>query len=291
MTEQPAPEITQHATTVDGLDITYYQAGSRGSPVVLLHGGGTDSAMLSWREALPALAGHHRVYAPDWPGYGGSQPLPGTYTLEALVNCLDGLLDHWGLEQVSLVGLSMGGGAAIGYALAHPARLDRLVLVDPYGLQKQAPGQRRSYFFIRLPFLVGLTWSLMRRSRGMTRAALGSIFASPGRVTDELVEETYAAVQDPQPAKSFYSFQRHEITWNGTRTWYGERMAEIHAPTLFIHGEKDTLVPLAEIRAAVETMPSGRLVVMEDTGHWPPREYPEEFNRLVSDFLDEEAGQ
>ncbi len=277
--------LSETTLTANGLAISYYQSGDQGSPVVLLHGGGADSAMLSWREAIPVLAVDHVVYASDWPGYGGSQVLPGEYSLEKLVACLDGLLDQCGLAKASLVGLSMGGGAAIGYALAHPERIDRLVLVDPYGLQKKAPRQRISYFYIRIPFLIGATWSAMRRDRGMVRAALKSIFADPAQVTDELIDETFAAAQDPQPGKSFYSFQRYEITWNGTRTFYGARMAEIKAPTLFIHGEKDTLVPLDEIRAAVERMPDACLEVMENTGHWPPREHPDIFNRLVSDFL------
>jgi pimeloyl-ACP methyl ester carboxylesterase len=272
-------------TRANNLNITYYQVGALGSPVVLLHGGGSDSAYLSWSETIPALAAEHVVYAPDWPGYGGSDVLPGTYTLEALVGCLDRLMDAWRLEKASLVGVSMGGGAAIGYALAHPARVDRLVLVDPYGLQKRAPNHRASFFMVHIPFLIGLTWWSMRRSRDMVRVALRSMFGDPERVSERLVDEVFTAVQDPKPGKSFHSFQRHEITWNGTRTRFAARMAEIKRPTLFIHGEKDTLVPLDEIRAAVAVMPDARLEVMEKTGHWPPREDPQALNRLVVDFL------
>jgi pimeloyl-ACP methyl ester carboxylesterase len=285
MTEEKMEEFAPQTITVNDLEIAYYQAGEQGSPVVLLHGGGADSALLSWREALPALSAEHRVYAPDWPGYGESDVLREVYSLDALVSCLDGLLDAWGLEKASLVGLSMGGGAVIAYALAHPQRVEQLVLVDPYGLQKKAPKHRSSFFYVHLPFLVDMTWRTMRGSRDMTRMALRGIFADAERVTEEMVDETYAAMQDPKPGKSFHAFQRYEITWSGTRTYYGERIAQISAPTLFIHGEKDTLVPLDEIRSAVERMPDARLEVMENTGHWPPREWPVEFNELVREFL------
>ena len=270
---------------VDSQQISYYRAGEQGSPVVLLHGGGTDSALLSWRYALPELAKSHRVFALDWPGYGKSDPLAGAYTLDRLVPILAGWMDQVGLERASLVGLSMGGGAAIAYALAYPRRVDHLVLVDTYGIQRKAPAHLVSYLYIRMPFLVSATWAAIRRDKGMTRSAVRSIFADPEGFTEEFVDELFEAVQSRSGERSFYSFQRYEMTLKGVRTNYVSVLPKIEAPTLFIHGDSDRLVPIAEIRQVVESMPDARLVVMDKTGHWPPREHPEQFNQLVLDFL------
>jgi pimeloyl-ACP methyl ester carboxylesterase len=278
-------EIEGKIVQVGGLNINYYQQGEQGSPVVFLHGGGTDSALLSWRHAIPALAAEHRVFAPDWPGYGQSDCLDEPYTMVKLVDTLDGLLTQWGLERASLVGLSMGGGAAIAYTLAHPDRVDRLILADTYGIQRKAPGHFTSYLYIKFPIMVRLTWNAVRRDKAMVRSVVRAIFADQDNLDDALVDEIFEAVQDRKGETSFYSFQKYEMTLKGLRTNYVSRLPEIKSPTLFIHGDTDKLVPVAEIRQVVSTMPAARLEVMERTGHWPPREHPEQFNQLVLDFL------
>ena len=274
----------KHAQVCDRT-IYYYQQGEHGSPVILLHGGGTDSALLSWRFAIPALAAEHRVFAPDWPGYGKSDSIDDPYTMNKIVDVLDGLITHWGLERASLVGLSMGGGAAIAYALAHPDRVDRLILADTYGIQRKAPSHFVSYLYIKFPIIVRLTWNAIRRDKAMVRSAVRAIFADQNNLDDSLVDEIFEAVQDRKAETSFYSFQKHEMTLRGLRTNFVSRLPEVTSPTRFIHGDTDKLVPVEEIRQVVNTMPDGRLEVMENTGHWPPREHPDQFNQLVLEFL------
>lgn len=116
--------------------IRYDRSGESDSAVVLLHGGGLDNARLSWRHLLPALADVHRVYAPDWPKHGGSWPWRSIADQAGLERCLGHLLDRWELRSAALVGVSMGASAALGFTLAHPERVDRLVLLDPGGLQE-----------------------------------------------------------------------------------------------------------------------------------------------------------
>ena len=179
----------------------------------------------------------------------------------------------------------MGGGAALAFSLAHPERVERLVLVDPYGIQKKAPAHRLSYILVKAPFIMNMSWQMMRANRGMTRAALRGIVADPQAITESLLDEVCQAVQDPGGQQAFYNFQRYEMQWNGVRTVYTDRLEEIDAPTLFIQGDADKLVPVEEIRRAVQEMPDARLVVMEKTGHWPAREHPAAFNRLLLDSL------
>lgn len=277
----------QEATlSLDGLELHYYVAGEPDAPaLVLLHGGGTDSAMLSWKLVHPLVAQTHRVYLPDWPGYGGSPPLPGGSTHAALLSCLEALVDAWGFDRASLVGVSMGGGLALGFTLEHPERLDRLVLVDSYALQETAPAHKLSYLYIRLPFLVRLTWALTRASRALARQALKSIFFDPNLITPELVDEVFAAVRSPGVGQAFYSFQRSELHWGGLRTCYLDRLGELRLPTLLVHGNNDTLVPLKYARRAANLIPGARLHIIPSCGHWPQREKPEEFNQALGEFL------
>lgn len=270
---------------VDGRIVQYYTAGSSGSPVVLLHGGGTDSATLSWRLLLPALGRHHRVFAPDWPGYGGSQKFRAQYSFELMVAWLGDVLDQWGLESASLVGISMGGGGALAFTLANPSRVESLVLVDSYGIQRRTAYHRLGYWMVRSTWLLEWTWSLVRRSRRMARWSLGSIFADPKNISEELVDEVFAAVQNPAGQRAFYEFQRAEMLPDRVATCFMDRLGELRLPVMIVHGRQDSLVPLADAEAAARRIEGARLEVIDGAGHWPMREKPDYFNRLVIDFL------
>lgn len=277
-------------TIVNGLRARIFTAGDSGTPVVLLHGGGTDSAMLSWRLTIPALATNHRVYAPDWPGYGASEIFAGPYSTEAMVDWLHAVLSYLGLDKTALVGISMGGGAALAYTLAYPEQITRLVPVDSYALARKAPMHLLSYLMVRMPWLIDLSWAWVRRDRRMAAWALNSIFADRRNITPDLEEEVWQAIQDPTAQRSFSSFQRYEISFSGLRTCLMDRLGEIRCPTLVIHGEKDSLVPLAAAREAAQRITGARLAVIQGAGHWPMREHSEEFNRVLFDFLSGDQG-
>src|SRR5262249_52740667 len=106
---------------VAGLRVHYLESG-QGPPLVLLHGGAVDAAGFSFHATIPALADRFRVLAPDWPGYGESASPPAPWGLADHVGFVEHFLDATGVARASLVGLSLGGGAALGLALDHPAR-------------------------------------------------------------------------------------------------------------------------------------------------------------------------
>ncbi len=281
--------IHEANVTIAGRRIHYYQAGEQGSPVVLLHGGGIDSAMVSWRLTLPALAETHVIYAPDWPGYGQSEWEGGGYSIDLLIQTLGGLLDAWGLQKTALVGLSMGGGTALGYAMAHPERVSKLVLVDSYGLSRSVSFQTLSYWFVKMPLVNPLTWWSLRRSRGLTRWTLSYILRNPQAITPELVEEVYQIMRRPGIEQAFSAFQNNEITPKGLRTSYMDQLNELPVETLIVHGDQDVLVPLKDAQEAAGRIPNARLEVLHNAGHWSSRDYPEKFNRLVAAFLADQS--
>ncbi len=282
-----AQDVSDRWVAVDGLDVHYLQAGDKGSPVLLLHGGGTDSAALSYKYVIGPLAQGHRVYAPDWPGYGQSDKPDADYSVDYYVRFLGRLMDALALPRASLVGLSLGGGIALGFTLRSPQRVDRLVLVDSYGLGWQAPWPALSYLMIRLPFVNELTWLAFAGSRWLVRQGLRGIMYNPAAVDDELVDEAHALVRQEGVGRAWRTFQRSEVAWGGLATSYVKRLHEVAVPTLIVHGAEDRLVPPAWARRAYALIPDSRLCLLPQCGHWPPREKPEEFNRCLVPFLED----
>ncbi len=270
--------------TVNGLQIRAYALGS-GEPLLLLHGGGVDGALLSWRLAMPALALNRRVIAFDWPGYGGSQPNPQHNSMDFYIEFTGAVLDALGLQRSALMGLSLGGGTALGFALAHPERVERLALVDPYGLAETVSLQHFSYSLVQADWVWTWSYTLLRKSRALTRWSLGYILARKESISPELVDEVFQVIRNPEAGKAFLSLQRAEMLPDRVRTCYMPRMAELHMPTLIVQGEQDTLVPLAAAREAVRRNPAIRLEVLPRCGHWPQRDAPDEFNRVAVDFF------
>lgn len=272
-------------TLVDGRAARVFTAGEGGgTPVLLLHGGSIDHALLSWGPVIPRLAERRRVVAPDWPGYGGSEGLGRPHGVHDLVVWLRGLLDALDIARADLVGISMGGAAALGSALATPERVRGLVLVDAYGLQSRIAAHRLAYVATRVPGLARLAYAAMRRSRRLTRSAVGTMLRDRRRLDDALVDEAWAAVRLAHAGEGFRAFLRHEVGPSGLASCYVGRFAEVSAPTLVIHGRHDHLVPLACAERAARRIPDARLHVME-TGHWPTREDPEGIARCIEGFL------
>jgi pimeloyl-ACP methyl ester carboxylesterase len=103
---------------VEGLRIHYLMAGHADAPpVLLLHGGGYDSAYLSYKPSIGSIFQYHRVFAPDWPGYGESDKPGMGYSTEYYVEFLGRLMDALSLEKASLVGISMGGAISLRFSL------------------------------------------------------------------------------------------------------------------------------------------------------------------------------
>jgi pimeloyl-ACP methyl ester carboxylesterase len=261
-------------------------AGHAGPPVVLLHGGGVDAAGFSWKYAIGALADSgHRVFAPDWPGYGDSDHPDIEYTIEYYVGVLSQILDALELPQAALAGLSMGGAAALGLALRHPHRVHGLVLVDAEGLGADVPGGHLGYLAVHIPGANAAGYALQRHSRWMVRQALAALVGDPAALGEDTVEEAYDLIRRPGAGRAFHTTQADEAGWRRLRTDYTEQLPDLAVPTLIIHGEADPLVPVAWARRAQQRIPGARLVTLPGVGHLSPREAPTAVNTAIGDFL------
>jgi pimeloyl-ACP methyl ester carboxylesterase len=255
------------------------------APIVPLHGGGTDCAELSWGATRRVLARDHRVFAPDWPGYGCSEPFRDRCTQEVLIRHLGTLLDAWKLDRATLVGVSMGGGAALGYALAHPERVERLVLVGSHGLTDRAPLHFLSWIFTHTPGLMELTWAVIRNSRFLAHHTLVPILADPTVFTGETEKNFLNSLRSRTSTRTFTQWQRSEVRFGGFRSCYRDRLGELRMPTLLVHGERDRLVPVAAAREAAERIPNAELVILPGCRHWVQRDNPDAFLRALRAFL------
>jgi pimeloyl-ACP methyl ester carboxylesterase len=270
----------------DGTAIHYLAAGDPSDPtVLLLHGGVIDCASLSWGGLLDDLAEGRHVLAPDLAGYGESDRPDADYSTAWHVGVVESFLDDRGLDSPSVVGLSLGGGVALGLALRSPDRVDHLVPVDSYGLGRDLPNGLLTWALSRVPQVNRLSLWLLARSERLTRASLGGIVVDPSSVPEEVVAELHERVGRPGAGEAFRRWRRAEVTRDGYRTDYTDRLDAVDVPTLFVHGEADDLFPVEWARAAAERVPDARLETFEGVAHWPPREAPDRLLAALDAFL------
>ena len=270
---------------VGGLRIHCLMAGQTDSPVLLLHGGGYDSASLSYGPSIGPISRSHRVFAPDWPGYGQSDKPDLDYTTEYYATFLGRLIDGLGSEKVTLVGISMGGAISLEFSLRSSQRVEKLVLVDSHGLGKEVPGRVVSYAVVRLPLLNRLVWAAMSRSRRMVGWSLRTVLHDPKAVGSSFADEVFQEAKRPGAGRAWRSWQWSEIGLSGYRTNFVDELHTLAVPTLILHGEEDRYVPVSWARRAHTLIDTSELHIFPQCGHWLTREKPTEFNRAVLGFL------
>ena len=264
---------------VDGTQLRIIDTG-QGAPVVFIHGFG--ASVYSWRKTLPAvLAAGYRVIAFDNRGFGFSdKPPPGgegerRYSNAAYARLVVALLDSLNLPSAVLVGHSMGGAIAAEVALAYPARVRGLVLIDAAGYGVRWPAVLKVG---RWPGASGVATAL--RGRWMTERLLRSTYADPSKVTEEDVDQYYA----PVPEAGYARALRGVLQDFRFDTLVG-RLGAVAAPTLVIWGADDRWIPVRDGSRLATELPRGAFVIVPRTGHAAAEESPDEVNRLLIAFL------
>ena len=271
---------------VSGLRIHCLTAGTFGPAVLLLHGSAFDAAGMSFESAISALATGCCVFAPDLPGFGESDPMPDRWGFADYSAFLCPLMTELGLQRASLVGVSMGGGIALGFALNAPQRVERLVLIDSACLDDALPGGRATWLGVHLPGLRALQWRVLASSRRLTRIALRR--ATPHRhehLTATLLDRVMRHLRKPGAATAFRDWERREVGWRGLRTSYVDRLSALTVSTLILHGADDPLVPVAVAKRANRLIPDSRLEIIPECGHLAPLDQPGAVSRALSEFL------
>lgn len=262
-------------------------AGDTGPPVLLLSGAGTDSATLSWRHLIPYLATDYRVHALDWPKQGASRPWNGVADHPRLLRCISEVLDHFGLPEVALVGMSQGGAMTLAYAIEHPDRVRRLVAIAPGGIIDFPPVVHQLLWLTaKIPLLHTTLPTMMARNRSQTELfARKTLFAEEPEDFDQIVDEVMA---ESAAGSSASDWQQNSIGPFRMRVDLRPRLAEISCPTLFIQGDSDVGIRPKFTVAAARRVPDARIEILHRTGHWANRQSPGIVNPMIKDFLDED---
>ena len=278
-------KIEKKTILVNGVNVRCFYVGNGDIPVVLLHGAGVDSAMMSWAEVMELLAEEYKVIAPDLPGYGGSERIGGEYTLQFYTDIVKGVIEAFECSPAVVAGLSLGGGICLNMALNYPELIKLLVPVDAWGIFPKLPYHRLTYWYTRSKINDNM-YRWIGKYRSLIRWSLEyNLIGDKSKVTEALVEEVQKAMLEPDAGKPFISFQRSEVTKTGLKTDLYSRLAEISMPTLLIHGSEDKAVPLKDAIAASKIIPDCQIHIMEGCKHWPKKERPQEFARVVGDFI------
>jgi len=264
--------------TCGGGTFAWQQAGS-GPPLLLIHGllGGS----FCWRLNLPAFAQRFTTYALDLPGCGESAgPGNRTCSMTAQADYLASFLSELALPQVDVVASSWGGGVAQLFAARYPARVRSLVLVSPVNPWSDL-GRERVRFFSSV-IGAALLRAGMPFSGPVHLWGLKRMYGDPAKMPAGTLEG-YSRM-----------FLRKGLAGNIVRTlraWQDDmeelRRApeQIHSPTLLVWGARDGAVDPASAQVLLRRLRQAELTVIEGAGHLIFEEIPEEFNRLVMDFL------
>jgi 2-hydroxymuconate-semialdehyde hydrolase len=262
---RPTPRIENRTASVLGLKIHYLQSG-RGAPVVLLHG--TGGAAEAWRPTMSALSRDVRVIAPDQIGFGASDKPPLDYTPATLVDFLGLFLAQLGIERASLVGHATGARVACLYALAHPERVDRLVLMSGTAYKPNLDEK----------VLAAHNFSTLAGARHLLELAY---FDDKARVTDALASELFS--KRLRSGSSFAIGRLEESYRRGEG--YVDDLSPIQAPTLILWGQEDELAPIGAAQRAKRQIRGSRLITFERCGHLPMVEAAAPLERALREFL------
>src|SRR5215212_1479949 len=242
-TSETRARTTMPSTQVNGIDLYYEETGS-GPPLLLIAGLGGNT--LGWAMLLPALAEHFRVIAFDNRGAGRSSAPAGPYTTGQLADDTAALLDRLGIERTHVIGLSMGGMIAQELALAHPERVDHLVLYATYARPRPA---------IHDPWF--RNW-VEACERGTTPDQLATLllpwFLTPAFMAQP--EQVEAAIEewaaDPYPAPAHgVAAQAAACLSHDTH----DRLGHVAASTLVLVGAEDIVTPVSCAQELAEGIP------------------------------------
>ncbi len=256
---------------LNGARIHYERTGS-GMPVVMLHAGVADRRM--WEPQVTALAEHFEVIRPDRRGFGLSD-LPAEPW--SPVDDLLSLMDQLSLKPAHLVGCSVGAKLAIDFALDHPERVSKLVLVGP-GISGGNFGQSH-------PEL----WADVKAAddahdlNAINQAEMKLWLAGPRRSVDQIaldLRRLFLDMNGTSLKNDFDSAPEKEMEPPAI-----DRLGEISAPTLVVVGDEDAAPIFDATDVLMAKVKGARKAVIHDAAHLPNLEHPEEFNRIVLDFL------
>jgi pimeloyl-ACP methyl ester carboxylesterase len=270
---------------VHGNLVRYARAGTKGPVVVLIHG--IASRASQWERVMTQLGEHFRVIAPDLLGHGLSAKPRGDYSLGAQACGVRDLLAALGHDRISLVGHSLGGGIAMQFAYQFPERVERLALINAGGLGPEVSPFLRAATLpgseLVLPVIAG-SW-VRKAARGVDDVLGKAHVRVPEGLREALVG--FGSLGDPATRSAFVHTARSVIDVQGQRVDGRDRLyLATDLPLLVVWGEKDAIIPVAHGRGVAAAVPTARLEVFTQSGHFPHLTEPARLATLLQDWLE-----
>ncbi|MFV9456678.1 alpha/beta fold hydrolase [Rhodococcus sp. NM-2] len=285
----PNAETRMMFRTIHGYRRAFRMAGA-GPALLLIHGIGDNSS--TWTEIIPHLAKNYTVIAPDLLGHGRSDKPRADYSVAAYANGMRDLLSTLGIDKVTVVGHSLGGGVAMQFSYQFPQMVDRLVLVSAGGVTKDVhpllrlasvPVVNEALKLLRIPGAmptVRLVGNVLSQLNG-TRLRPGAMLHD----TPDLVR-VLAELYDPTAYEAYLRTLRAVVDWRGQVVTMLDRcyLTE-NLPVQLIWGDQDAVIPVSHAHLAHAAMPGSHLEIFRGAGHFPFRDDPMRFLRTIEKFL------
>jgi pimeloyl-ACP methyl ester carboxylesterase len=280
---QPVWDYRVQFLTIHGYRRAFIRTG-RGPAILLIHGIGDNSA--TWEHLLPFLAIDHTVIAPDLLGHGASDKPRADYSVAAYANGMRDLLSVLGVDRVTVVGHSLGGGVAMQFAYQYPERCDRLVLVSTGGVSNEV------HPILRLAALPDADLLLPLVGYDLTRLAVRGVFQAFQKMGTDLGRDAadflrvFDTLPDATARSAFVRTLRAVIDHRGQVITMLDRCYLTRGmPTMLVWGNRDAIIPYSHARIAHAAMPGSRLETFENAGHFPHHAEPARFLAVLRDFL------
>jgi pimeloyl-ACP methyl ester carboxylesterase len=279
---EPSPNFTggpSKWTQVDGLRVRFAHAGT-GPALVLVHG--LLGYSFSWRQVIPSFAPQFEVFAPDMPGSGFSDCDPTLdCRLSSAAKRLLGFLDAVGVGSCDLIGSSYGGATALRLAALAPSRVRRLVLVSPANPWSRIGRIRLALLQNRM--VAAVFPSLARPMRPLHDHFFRRMWGDPSRITPDIYRGYFAVIRRVGVLEHAAKLVQ---TWKADMQELEAALPQLSKiPTLLVWGDKDRTVDPASAEPLQQHFQSAQIAIIEGAGHLPYEECPEEFTRIVTDFL------
>ncbi|MDF1763071.1 MAG: alpha/beta hydrolase [Oleibacter sp.] len=276
---QKYADKTSKFVSVDNLIMHYRDEGS-GPVVLMLHG--EHSSLHVWDAWTDRLIRDFRVVRLDLPGHGltGPDDATDTYDLEYMMGKVEAFMDRLGLDEVQMVGASYGGFITWNFALNHPERVERMILVDSTGYEQDLPSVLS---YNTIPLVAGISsWTL---PRGRVKNRMESMYANDDAITKENLVRTQELMLRKGNRSAFIDVARTMEDQLEDGNNESARIRYLETPTLVMWGESDEWTPTRIMRQFKVDLPNMQLVSYENVGHLPMEELPRQSARDAFYYL------
>lgn len=261
------------------------------SPLILLHGFG--ASIEHWRHNLPVLSQKHTVYALDLLGFGASRKANVDYTVPLWVEQVHDFWESFIRQPVVVVGNSIGSLVCLTLAATYPEMVERMVMLnlpDVSLRQEMIPPRLQSLVtslenLVASPLLLKNLFKMLRRPP-FIKSWAAIAYANKAVISEELIEILSSPAYDEGAEQTFCTLFR-AIRQPGFAPPAKEILPKLNIPMLLIWGSQDRMVLPSLAPIFAELNPNIKLVEIERAGHCPHDECPEQFNRILLDWLEE----